>query len=269
MSGPLLEEVFKLSGVPTYTFVKPTEYEKLLVSLRTPGRGVVIEGPSGIGKTTAVTQALAVRGIEAKALKLTARKSDDVKLIEALPDMKDTGVVIIDDFHRLHEDLQRRIADFLKVLADEERQDTKLIVVGINKAGDSLVAFAPDLNTRIDTLRFEANPDERVKELIEKGEGALNVSLGITSKIVESAGGSFYIAQMLSHEACLTGAASERQENLRALDVSIEVVISRVMDNLSRRFMQVALGFASGPKLRKEGRAPYLHILKWLAEADD
>ena|ERR1017187_3519166 len=107
MSSPLLEEVFKLSGVPTYTFVKPTEYEKLLVSLRTPGRGVVVEGPSGIGKTTAETKALAVQGIEAKALKLTARKADDVKLIAALPEMKDTGVVIIDDFHRLHEDIQR------------------------------------------------------------------------------------------------------------------------------------------------------------------
>src|SRR5690242_14446213 len=144
MPGPLLEEVFKLSGVPTHTFVKPIEYEKLLVSLRTPGRGVVVEGPSGIGKTTAVTQALAVQGIEAKALKLSARKADDVKLIEALPEMKDTGVVIIDDFHRLHEDIQRQIADFLKVLADEERRDTKLVIVGINKAGDSLVAFAPD-----------------------------------------------------------------------------------------------------------------------------
>jgi MoxR-like ATPase len=58
MSTPLLEEVFKTSGVPTFTFVEPSEYTKLLVRLRTPGRGVVIEGPSGIGKTSAVETAL-------------------------------------------------------------------------------------------------------------------------------------------------------------------------------------------------------------------
>jgi hypothetical protein len=46
-----LEDVYKLSGIPTHTFVKPVEYSKLLVSLRTPGRGLVVEGPSGIGKT--------------------------------------------------------------------------------------------------------------------------------------------------------------------------------------------------------------------------
>jgi hypothetical protein len=54
MSAPLLEEVFKTSGVPTFTFVEPSEYTKLLVGLRTPGRGVVIEGPSGIGRLSPI-----------------------------------------------------------------------------------------------------------------------------------------------------------------------------------------------------------------------
>ena len=46
-----LEDVFKTSGTPTYTFVRPVEYTKLIVALRTKGRGLVVEGPSGIGKT--------------------------------------------------------------------------------------------------------------------------------------------------------------------------------------------------------------------------
>src|SRR5262245_58936964 len=32
MPGPRLEDVFKTSGVPTYTFVRPTEYIQLLVA---------------------------------------------------------------------------------------------------------------------------------------------------------------------------------------------------------------------------------------------
>jgi hypothetical protein len=42
-----LEEVFKRSGVPTYTFVQPQEYNSLLVSIRTRGRGTIVEGAFG------------------------------------------------------------------------------------------------------------------------------------------------------------------------------------------------------------------------------
>lgn len=37
-----LEDVFKLSGIPTITFVEPNEYKHLYVSIRTAGRGVII-----------------------------------------------------------------------------------------------------------------------------------------------------------------------------------------------------------------------------------
>jgi hypothetical protein len=40
---PELQEVFTVSGIPKYTFVPPVEYTRLLVALKTPGRGIVIE----------------------------------------------------------------------------------------------------------------------------------------------------------------------------------------------------------------------------------
>jgi MoxR-like ATPase len=87
MPDPKLEEVFKLSGVPTFTFVPPLEYSKLLVALRTKGRGVIIEGPSGIGKTTSVDKALEELGLSNRALRLTSRKREDAELIHELPDI--------------------------------------------------------------------------------------------------------------------------------------------------------------------------------------
>jgi hypothetical protein len=265
----LMEEVFKVSGVPTHTFVKPVEYERLLIALRTSGRGVVIEGPSAIGKTTAVTSALTELNVTDKVLRLTARKQGDRELIMALPEMADSGVVIIDDFHRLELDIQHAIADHLKTLADEERSGTKLILVGINKAGDTLVRFAPDLNSRIDTIRFEANPEDRVRELVCKGENALNLSLNIKEEIVSAARGSFFLAQMLCFETCVSARVSQAQDVRRSLVVSFPAVVYLVMERLARSFRSDAMTFAAGPRLRREGRAPYLHILKWLAEAND
>jgi hypothetical protein len=146
MADPKLEEVFKTSGIPTFTFVKPAEYERVIVALRTPGRGLVVEGPSGIGKTTSVSKALQELALVDNTLMLSARKKEDRAFIAELPTMKQIGNVLIDDFHRLDDAVKQTVADYLKTLADEKTPDNKLIVVGINKAGDSLVHFAADLN---------------------------------------------------------------------------------------------------------------------------
>jgi hypothetical protein len=50
--------VFKQSGLPTVTFIEPPRFLHLKQALEQPGRGVIIEGPSGIGKTTALKHAL-------------------------------------------------------------------------------------------------------------------------------------------------------------------------------------------------------------------
>lgn len=50
----LLEDVFVTEGVPNETFVKPPNYNNILVDIRRPGKPVVIEGQSGTEKTTTV-----------------------------------------------------------------------------------------------------------------------------------------------------------------------------------------------------------------------
>lgn len=269
MPDPKLEEVFKLSGIPTHTFVAPLEYDKLLVALRTHGRGVVIEGPSGIGKTTAVTQALSALDLDEKVVVLSARKAEDREIIAELPRLGDIGTVIVDDFHRLDDAVRKEVADYLKTLADEEAEGTKLIIVGINKAGESLIRFAKDLVNRIDIVSFEANPPERVEMMIAQGEEALNIHIGIRESIVNDAQGSFAIAQMLCQETCLANGITEVQETRTTTQVSFEVVLSKAMDRLGGSFLPVAMSFASGTKLRREGRAPYLHMLRWLAEGEE
>lgn len=269
MSQPALEDVFKTSGVPTYTFVRPTEYDRLIVGLRSSGRGLVIEGPSGIGKTTGVLKALEELGLAGKTLTLSARKEEDRKLIAELPTMGAIGTVVVDDFHRLDSAVKQIVADYMKTLADEERPDSKLIVVGINKAGDSLVKFASDLNNRIDTISLETNPEERIDELITKGESALNVSLNTRNQIIPDSHGSFHIAQMLCREVCLSGGVLEARKDKYTVDVSLEVVREKVLTELARVFFEAGRKFATGPKLRREGRAPYLHMLNWLAQRDE
>ncbi len=197
---PNLEEVFRLSGIPTYTFVEPLRYAEVKVSIRTPGRCLVVEGPSGIGKTTTITRGLADLGLEDAVISLSARRPVDIEMISALPEMGDIGTVIVDDFHRLPDHVKARLSDFMKLLADTADDKSKLILIGINKAGNQLVKFAHDLGMRIDVFRLEANPIEKLEELISLGEAALEIDISEKQKIAQRAQGSFQIAQLLCHK---------------------------------------------------------------------
>lgn len=265
---PQVQEVFVQSGLPTYTFVQPIEYDRLLVALRTAGRSIVVEGPSGIGKTTAITNAIQSAGLSDKVLALSARKKEDVNLIRDLPNMLPFGIVLIDDFHRLDDAVKSEIADLMKTLADESASHSKVIVIGITNAGQSLISFGKDLAFRIEVIPFDSNPDFKVDELLRKGEETLNVDLNIREEIIVGAQGSFYLAQMLAYNACLRSKVLEARVVREGTHESYHAVVSHVMESLKRKFHEVAIAFARGTKLRPEGRAPYLHLLYWLSQSE-
>lgn len=266
---PCLEDIFKLAGVPSVTFVEPVEFARLMVALRTPGRGVIVEGPSKIGKTSAVTKALERLGINSDVLTLSARRPDDLALIRELPSMAQIGIVIIDDFHRLDQGAREEISDYMKLLADEERTDSKVVIIGINRAGESLVSIAPDLAGRVEVIKLGVNPDEKVGKIVDQGSDALNVRIVAREEIIKSAQGSFNIAQALCHDACLSADIITGANELRRVDASYELIRERVLDRLSLQFHRRAEEFAKGKKLRREGRAPYLQILRWLSQSDE
>ena len=268
-SGTLgLEDVFKVNGIPTHTFVEPKKYPDLLLNLRTPGRCLVVEGPSGIGKTTAVEKALSSVGRADTTTKLSARRKPDLEYIQILPETTEAGIVLVDDYHKLPQKTKLALADYLKVLADSEDRKTKIIVLGINQAGDSLIEFAPDLVNRLDVIRFETEPDEKIGELLRRGQQALNMTLNVFDEIVAAVNGSFYLAQMLAREVCLAAGVLEKQPELRTTDVSFEAISANVWDRLATSFRKRTETFCRGTRLRSEGRAPYLHILNWLANSN-
>jgi hypothetical protein len=238
------------------------------VSLRTPGRGMMVEGPSGIGKTCAIMNALTQLDISSQAEILSARKKKDVEKIKMIFEGGSKGVIIIDDFHKLPNDTKNNVADYLKTLADEESQDIKIIIIGINRAGDSLIRFARDLVNRIDIIRFETNPFDKIVELITKGERALNIEIESKDKLAAESYGSFYLAQLLSREVCMKDGVLEKCWEPKKVYISADIVKKSVYDRLSLSFSEIVEEFAAGPKFKSGGRAPYLHILKWLGESE-
>lgn len=267
---PRIDEIFKKSGVPTHTFVQPAEYDRVLVALQTPGRGIIVEGPSGIGKTSCVKRALDELGLNDSCLFLSARKPADIELIHELPTMRSIGVVVVDDFHRLPDLTKQQLSDYVKTLADDEDVNSKVILIGINRAGQTLVEYAPDLLHRVETIRIGRTNIERIRQLIELGERALNCTIAIAEDISQEAEGSFAIAQVLCHETCLQARLLETCDGQpQPIMVSLQCIREAVLAELSPRFFPIAREFATGNKIRREGRAPYLNLLRWISQTQE
>src|SRR5271165_4602907 len=154
-----------------------------------------------------------------------------------------------------------------KIVATEEWRAAE--AAGAFKAGQQLVKFAHDLGLRVDVFKLETNPDEQIEKLIALGEAALNVKLPDTQGIARHAQGSFQIAQLLCHKLCVLDHVTETAPDQMQITTSLNVAIEDVMSDLARQFKEAAVMFARGSKLRREGRAPYLHILRWLAETEE
>ncbi len=82
------------------------------------------------------------------------------------------------------------------------------------------------------------------------------------------AGSSFYVAQLLCLDACVQAEVLERPDEMQAVATSYAAVQRRVVERQRTRFGDTVRSFARGTKFRPGGRAPYLHILRWLAEAE-
>ena len=138
-----LEEVYRTEGVPEYTFVKPPNYNEIFVDIRTPGKPVIVEGQSGTGKTTTVRKILETLPDGTSYRYLTARRPEDVFEIVNLVRGKTLGSFILDDFHRLDDNLQSLVGNLVKMIAElwNAEKYPKVVIIGINKVGSELISL--------------------------------------------------------------------------------------------------------------------------------
>jgi hypothetical protein len=236
-----LAQVFVKSGFPEKTFVEPENFALLKLALQQPGRGVVIEGPSGVGKTTSVQKAvedlrkgnlnlhLAIEDI------LSARNPKDHERLQTIRDWHE-NTVIVDDFHRLDIELRQALVDYLKELADTTSTTKKLAIIGIPRTGQVLVDISFDLATRIDVFKLGKAKDESILQMIKKGEEALNIKFDRKSEIVLAANGSLNIAQFLCFDLCASAGIIETQEQTQFIKCDIDAAIKAATIDLERKF---------------------------------
>ena len=237
-----VNDVFPLNGTPKINFVEPVSFKRLVSSIRHKGRGLVIEGPSGIGKTTALKKAIEKIDIGIGGFTyLSARNPRDLKKIVDIAEYH-KGIIAIDDFHRLKDDEKRLISNYLKYLADVESHN-KLIIIGIPNTGKKLISFGYDLATRVDVFQLSRVENSKIEELILKGEDALNIQFEKKSELISAANGSLNVAQFLCHYSVIAQDIYETVKNTTLIDTEFVDTISYVKSVLKPKFEDFIFNF--------------------------
>lgn len=275
LHGVQTSDVFRTTRMPTHTLVETQQLEELRHEMTVPGRLLVVEGPSGIGKTVAVKHAVdwvTTNGHRRwDATYLNVKDPSDVVQLDELLQRPTTGLrgyTIIDDFHDLDADRKRRLGRHAKVLADRDGQEAKLIFVGIPRVHESIMHEVPDLGARMTTVRIRRVEVAHIRELIEKGEHALNLRFTHKARLAVGAQGSFVIAQRLCENAVLKARIWQTASTRTQLGFDVPELLPTVIESLKGELYSRVQAFAMQDD-GAESRGAALAVLWHLREADD
>ncbi|HEX2569766.1 MAG TPA: metallophosphoesterase [Polyangia bacterium] len=266
-----IDKIFRTTGQPDINFVEPEQLGDIRVRLRMMGQGLVVQGPSGVGKTTAVRKALGDLATSPTTTLLSSKKPSNIRRLQEIlaTSLAEGGHLVIDDFHRLAPDLQGQVADLIKILADENRSDAKVTLIGINPVGVSLVRDFPDLANRFAVISMGKQSVEKIDELIKKGAQAANVRFERHAEFVKEAAGSFFTAQLLCLEAALKEGVTQTAPTLRTLVTGpTGYVIDKVQQSLAFKYHAPLMEFATCDE-RPPPRGACLALLWLLSQAED
>jgi hypothetical protein len=263
----LLEEVFVTEGVPQETFVEPPNYGAILVDIRHPGKPVIVEGQSGTGKTTTIRKIVERLGLGLIPNYLSARKPVDVHRIAQLAESPQNGLFIIDDFHRLAEQEQTRLAEIAKVAAEEASSQPlpKLVLIGINQLGSSLIQFGPDIAKRCGIHRILPGDEARTLALVEQGCETLNIQFSAPQLIFEESRGDYWLTQLLAQMACSSADVFEEQADTRMINLDRDSLRQAIVEKLQAAYHPAVKEFCRGRRFRPSND-PYFKLLRVVAE---
>lgn len=264
-----LEDVFVTEGVPEFTFVKPPNYTALLVDLRRKGKPVVVEGQSGTGKTTTVKKALTEAYPEGTPKLLTPREPKDLSIIEAINMESGDATFVVDDFHRLTNEVKEHLANLAKVIAERDNREglPKLIIIGINNVGSDLIQLVPDIAKRMGIHRIAPGTPAVIGEMIQLGSDLLQIEIDDPEAIIDDSGGDYWLTQQICKAICISANVDQTQAAPRRISWTPAEIKAQVAETLHHNYDPAVREFCRGRRFRPTND-PYYKLLRAVSEQD-
>lgn len=148
------------------------------------------------------------------------------------------GVLVIDEFDVLEDDIKKAVAEFIKQLSDFNSK-LKVLLVGISKDGKSLTAGHESVNRCLHEVCLGGVDEKHLLEIISMGEKGLGLRFDdeIKNQIVDISNGFPYFTHLLCKEAAEAAIVdSSKVINSAIFHKSIEKSVENAEGRLRREY---------------------------------
>lgn len=282
MNMYIIEDVFNEAKYPEITFVEPAEYKHIASSLRSQGKHITISGPSGSGKSTLVTKLLLDFKVEEKdIIKINGRSyagSQSIFIIlgsllgvapnyqSITPYLQMVKFVVIDDFHFLPYSARIQLAKNLKLWHEDK---VRFILIGIASSASELIGEDAELGIRNDPHELKTQSGDFVKELIKKGENALNIGFSepLRSDIVKASNGVPSVVHVICRNACIeAGITDTTQGDVKEIILDLKEIKGAVLRAFDAKYFPKVMALAKGKQQAKSVHNTYFDIIDLIAK---
>lgn len=277
-----VSDVFNESDLPVLTFVKPREFADMVGSLVTEGKHITLSGPSGCGKTTLAkkaleeaqfgpgktlwisgrdhTAAMSVAELFSKALSCSPSEDEVIDLLAA------AGIVILDDFHHLREELRKDIGYKLKRWNE---LGLRFFVIGIASSNKKMLDIDPELGIRNDVYEIKRQTDEFVEKIVSLGEKHLNIKFSseVKANYVQAASGIPSAIQVICRVACIRSNILKTHPGGTPMDIELgmEAVKDGVLRIYRGKYHNRLVGLCKGKQQARSVHNTYFDIIKFIS----
>jgi len=272
-----VSDVFNESDVPVLTFVEPKEFNDIVGSLVTSGKHVTLSGPSGCGKTTLAKKSLNDAGfgpgnthwisgrdyssatsiIELFSKEFSCEDNDQ----EILEYLQAAGIVVLDDFHHLDENVLNEIGYKLKRWNE---QKIRFFIIGIASSSKKMLDIDSELGIRNDVYEMKRQEDDFCRKVIELGEKHLNIKISEESRrqFVLAADGIPSAIQVICRVACIRNKVLKTEVECKDVSCKMEEIKDGVLRIYKGKYHNKLVGLCKGKQQARSVHNTYFDIIK-------
>lgn len=163
---------------------------------------------------------------------------DTNDIIAALNEIGFEKFIVLEDFHYLEIEVQIDFAVQLK--AFHENSKLTFVIVGVWSEENRLIVYNGDLTGRIVSINADHWSDEKLTEVITRGEELLNIEFSEKFKrdVVSNSFGNVYIVQEACCSACAKQGVSTYQSKKTTIDSvdDVKILIREIVQRQSGRY---------------------------------
>ncbi|NOR48077.1 MAG: hypothetical protein GQ533_08540 [Methanosarcinaceae archaeon] len=220
------------------------------------------------GDVSGMTKGEKTSAQESRTVEYNLSLAQDVA--EALKSINFQKYIVLDNFHYLNEDVQKRFAFDLRIF---QELDIRFIILGIWRERNRLDQFNGDLIDRVVDVAVEPWDSNDFKKVIDMGSSLLNVDfMDIQDHLIESSFDSIGVLQELCKESCMSSGIMETSsEIIKITDENLETAIKRKLEDYSGRHLRSFDTFAESSRKTRDGIVPLFipyYFLRVLLDSD-